>query len=46
MNSLAKNNDPKFTRMVIRDFFVFSACWFISGLGIVVILYFSIKYNW
>jgi hypothetical protein len=46
MNSLAKDNNPKFTRMIIRDFLVLAVVSFICAAGIVLTLYFSIKYNW
>jgi len=46
MQNLSKNDDPKFTRMMIRDGLILLAINMVMGLAIVIALVCSVKYNW
>lgn len=46
MMNLSKDDNPQFRRMIIRDFILLAVIGFVSAVGIVFTLYFSIKYDW
>lgn len=46
MKSLSKDNDPNFHKMVIRDVCVLLGISMMCAIGIVLTLYFSVKYGW